>query len=185
MAAGDISINSYESVSGLLYNYEMAEKYQLADPFEMVKSGTWTLDRLNEMATAVAADLNGDAVRDIENDQYGFISNQIGLILYYGANELITAEESEERISLKIGDERSVEVLNKILSMISNMDVFKTVGSGVAEPIFKEGRVLFILNVIYNLSSMREADLNVCVPFPDRRYRLYRCFPPERHAICP
>jgi len=159
-AAGDISINSFETVTGLYYNYDLAEKYQLADPFEMVTNGTWTFDRLNEMATAVAADLNGDGVRDIQNDQYGFASNQVGLTLYYGANEQIAVKESEDSIILKMGDDRSIDVYDKIVSIISDTDVFKAVADADVPTSFEAGRVLFAPRVIYHLASMRDVDLN-------------------------
>jgi len=161
IATGDITINSYESVLGLYYNYDLAEEYHLNDPYKMVSDGTWTLDRMHEMAEAVVTDLNGDGKMDISNDRYGFTSNILGLALYYGADEQITRKENDDSIVINLDSQRSVDVYEKIRSLMASGNVYYNCNTDADVPkSFLENRALFAPRVIYYLVSMRSADMN-------------------------
>ena len=56
--------------SCILFNKDMITDYSLENPYQLVYDGTWTFDKMYEMAEKVTVDLNGDSVMDI-NDQYG------------------------------------------------------------------------------------------------------------------
>ena len=62
------------SVGCLTFNKAMMAEYDIEEPYDAVKDGTWTLDKLREMAKLVTKDANGDGVMD-ENDIYGYGSN--------------------------------------------------------------------------------------------------------------
>ncbi|MBO5218981.1 MAG: hypothetical protein J6C52_06100, partial [Clostridia bacterium] len=72
-AVGEFNISANDFVHVLLFNKDMMKDYKMEEPYELVNSGKWTLDKFTEMAVQVGADLNGDSVMD-ENDQYGHIS---------------------------------------------------------------------------------------------------------------
>ena len=44
----------------LFFNKKLIEEYDLDDPYALVKSGEWTLDRLFSMSSEMLLDLNGD-----------------------------------------------------------------------------------------------------------------------------
>ncbi len=58
-ATNDINLMSYESAWCLYINEAMAKELELDMPYELVKQGAWTADRLY-MYSASAANLNGD-----------------------------------------------------------------------------------------------------------------------------
>ncbi|MCL2814250.1 MAG: hypothetical protein FWD23_06595 [Oscillospiraceae bacterium] len=57
----------------IFFNKGMIRDFSLENPYSLVNSGKWTWAKLAEMAKVVAKDLNGDGVRD-KDDQYGFVA---------------------------------------------------------------------------------------------------------------
>ncbi len=70
--SGDISVNILEFANVLFMNKELAKSYKLEVPYDLVKEGKWTQDKLETMIKGTASDLNGDGVMD-GNDMYGYI----------------------------------------------------------------------------------------------------------------
>ncbi len=60
-------------VNSIFFNKGLIEQYSLENPYELVESGVWTWDKLRELASGSAADLNGDSIMD-DQDQYGFVA---------------------------------------------------------------------------------------------------------------
>ena len=61
----------YQRPMVIYFNKNMITDYSFENPYDMVKSGTWTWDKLAAMAAGVSQDLNGDGVFD-NSDQYGY-----------------------------------------------------------------------------------------------------------------
>ena len=61
----------YQRPMVIYFNKNMISDYDLDNPYDLVKGGTWTWDKLKEMAEAVSADANGDGKYD-KSDRYGF-----------------------------------------------------------------------------------------------------------------
>ncbi|MGM9624680.1 MAG: hypothetical protein ACI3XM_03115, partial [Eubacteriales bacterium] len=61
----------YDGVRTFFFNKQMIDTYDLENPYDLVLSGKWTLDKMLEMGLTVAQDLNGDGKWD-EDDQYGY-----------------------------------------------------------------------------------------------------------------
>ena len=74
---GDILYTDDERTHMLFFNKDLIAENQLDDPYQLVKDGTWTLDRMYEMARAVAVD-NGDGEMNVTTgDTWGFIGDCI------------------------------------------------------------------------------------------------------------
>ena len=67
---GDISTLDNDCTFCILFNKGMVDTYKLDNPYELVRSGEWTLDKYIEMCSSVSGDLDGNCVYD-ENDLYG------------------------------------------------------------------------------------------------------------------
>lgn len=74
MANGDIHLMYGESAWVLFLNKNMLDKLKLESPYEIVKEGRWTYDKLYEMVSSAAVDLNGDGKMD-SDDQYGLATH--------------------------------------------------------------------------------------------------------------
>ena len=55
------------------FNADILEDNQLAAPYDSVRDGTWTLDKIMEMSTSIYSDLNGNGVAD-KSDLFGYAS---------------------------------------------------------------------------------------------------------------
>ncbi|GHU37177.1 hypothetical protein FACS1894105_08800 [Clostridia bacterium] len=55
------------------FNKDMVKNYELDDPYQLVRDGKWTYDKMHELGKAVAADLNNDGKPDI-GDRYGLVT---------------------------------------------------------------------------------------------------------------
>lgn len=69
----DLLIIDKDALLIFLFNKDMIKENGLEDPYGLVKKGTWTIDKMWDMAKVVTKDLNGNGEMDDE-DQYGFIS---------------------------------------------------------------------------------------------------------------
>ena len=56
------------------FNQRLLEEYKLESPYDHVRAGTWTLDTITQMSTAMYSDLNGDSAAN-EGDIFGFACN--------------------------------------------------------------------------------------------------------------
>lgn len=71
---GDLLLTDDERTCMLFFNRDLIEENQLEDPYALVEAGTWTVDKLYEMARAAAVD-GGDGKMDVEGgeDTWGLI----------------------------------------------------------------------------------------------------------------
>ena len=46
LASGEISISNIKELSCFFYNKRLADEYSIEDPYKLVESGEWTLDKL-------------------------------------------------------------------------------------------------------------------------------------------
>lgn len=69
-ATGSLSLSLYRMVWLTYFNSRLADEFIGDDLFEVVRGGSWTIDRLSEYTKDVYSDLDGDNERD-ENDLYG------------------------------------------------------------------------------------------------------------------
>lgn len=61
-----------DATNAILFSKQLITDFGLEDPYKLVKSGKWTIDKMIEMGTGVAGDLNGDTKYD-KNDRFAAI----------------------------------------------------------------------------------------------------------------
>ena len=59
---GSIVTSYFNDPSCLLFNKEVAEDFNIKEPYDLVKSGEWTFDRMFEVASAIPINTNGNGV---------------------------------------------------------------------------------------------------------------------------
>ncbi len=72
-AFGAYDLSYYDLTHILTFNKIMIDNYGLDNPYELVRSGEWTFDKLYEMAQTATDEINGDG-RMTNADSYGFVS---------------------------------------------------------------------------------------------------------------
>jgi len=155
--AGDLSYNALARMSGVFFNQGLITDFSLADPYELVLEGSWTIDKMHEMIVGTYRDLDGDG-KCGQGDQYGVMcaGDQINT-LYYGTGSHFIEhdEEGNPIISPDVYSERTLSILEKYLSLFAEDAAYKNPQTDVPA-IFDEGRSIFY---IYPLGHVAEAGL--------------------------
>lgn len=172
-----------------MFNKELRAEYQVANPYDTVKAGDWTLEYFNSIVKELATE-NGDGKWD-EKDTYGFSTpGSIGNTFFYGAGlqYVVNSREMDTpELVLNSKMEQALNVLDLARTIIqeNNSTYVAPNGSeGVSREIFVQGRSLFYCeaaNYLRGLNATMEREYGV-VPVPkyDKEQANYTTW---RHSI--
>ncbi|MBQ4044174.1 MAG: hypothetical protein IJD06_09280 [Clostridia bacterium] len=73
LVAGYYDFDTVTRACVMYFNANLVEDYEFGNLYDLVETGDWTFDKMNEMCEVVASDVNQDGVYD-ENDNYGFFA---------------------------------------------------------------------------------------------------------------
>ena len=107
-ASGDISTNTIGTSFAVMFNKDLAERYQIENLYSLVDSGKWTLDKLFSLSTELYSDLNGDGKRDID-DQYGLVAQETSFDNLYYSSGMHVVEPDKDKgmvVSQDYGSEK-------------------------------------------------------------------------------
>ena len=100
---GDINYVDNNCTWIIMFNKKMMENLDIEEPYQLVRDGKWTLDKMYEYAKQASKD-NGDGVFD-DKDTYGFLTtNYGGLMNFYYMSDLKTVD--------LVGDEQQIVMGN-------------------------------------------------------------------------
>ncbi len=159
----------------VIFNSGMIEKNHLEDPYQLVRDGKWTLDKMTEMASVVTLD-NGDGVWD-NNDTYGFAAptNWFLTSFIHGADVDILARNDEGEFELVFDTPKSYEFIDKMEALLLGPDTYIFDYRGLeANSAYTDGaltidsdRCLFTLQSFNNFWSIRNIETEFGIlPFP-------------------
>ncbi len=116
---GDFDTTAKDMNCVTYFNKSMIEAYHLENPYELVDSGKWTLDKLREMGMAVIQDSNGDSKWD-DNDVYGLLGHQNMLYIYLmcGCGESIVTKDKNDIPAFTFNSEKFTNAYLKVLHLI-------------------------------------------------------------------
>ena len=83
--------------SAVCFNKQMVQDNALESPYELVKSGDWTMDKFYEICSGLSRDIDGDG-RFTINDQYGFTTQNSWMLksyLYAGNHTILIKDEND------------------------------------------------------------------------------------------
>lgn len=155
----------YDGVRTLFFNKQLIEAYDLENPYELVKSGKWTLDKLFELGMAVAQDLDGDGKWG-EADQYGYCTwSSVGgqtLMTGSGAN-LSVHKDADDMPVYDMNSDFYIDRLTRVTEIISTDGFYNKLATsennGGVE-FFKAGRSLFYNETMGNAQKLRQMDID-------------------------
>ena len=156
-----------------MFNKELRTEYQIANPYDTVKAGDWTLEYFNSIVKELATE-NGDGKWD-ENDTYGFSTpGSIGNTFFYGAGLQYVANSRDMDAPELVLDKKMEQALNvldiarSILQENNSTYVAPNGSEGVSKEIFVQGRSLFYCEAasyLRGLNASMEREYGV-VPVP-------------------
>ncbi len=160
----------------MYYNKDIAADYNLTSPHDYVLNGGWTIDVLNELASVVPKDLNGDGVMD-KNDQYGISFSNTDTVnsLMYGCGLTIT-QRTADGIRLTPCDEKMIAAFNKILTIFTGDTCYS---KQLNELKLTTGQVLFFTGTVHGARTYRDAEVEFgMLPYPkfDEKQEKYVSF---------
>jgi hypothetical protein len=170
--SGDFSFNQYSVTVGLVFGQKIHAELELDCPYELVRSGQWTIDRFASMARAALADLNGDAIMD-ENDRWGFVSQ---------AHTYVPGFMSAAGVRYVIKDADDLPVLNVLTEdftsrFLAVYDIITegwildpsrpAVPNGIAQGMFINSQTLFWSTPLNAVNGLRAMDTDFGIlPYP-------------------
>lgn len=150
---GDITIMNKCNIWSILFNKQMIVDHNLDDPYQLFEDGTWTFDKMVEMAKAVNTATSTSDWQDT-SVTYGMITTHNDMYQFFGGSGLRVCEKNPEDIPvLTFGDEASVTIAEKVLTTMnaSNWTLYAENSSGGPKgniwedsfDVFNTGRALF------------------------------------------
>ena len=75
-----------ERASWVIYfNKDFIEKADLESPYDLVRKGQWTIDKMYDYMMECKEDLNGDGVYEIGTDRFGYVGEQLNNWMHVAA----------------------------------------------------------------------------------------------------
>ena len=193
-ATGDIALNTVENMIVMFFNKQLCTDYGIELPYQIVKDGKWTLDKLEEFAKLVSEDLDGDG-KMTEADKYGYMleGNSVKTIMFnMGANFSERGDDGLPKMTYM--SERMINIFDRMQLLLANTDyIYKHPHTGDTlqvfssmQKIFSESRMLFMSLVLSTAQSLRamEVDFGI-IPMPkyDEAQEKYRTVALENLTI--
>ena len=157
---GDISMNDEELNYGVFFNKALISEYSLDDPYQVVRDDKWNLDTMTAMGRQVTHDLNGDSFVD-EHDVYGVLTDYgVAPVWYFGLGAQMAQLDHNGVPELRMNDERTLNVIEKLSAFLNNsevvLNVSQTVGSWAGfDDMLMSDRALFRAGSIYDIQFYR------------------------------
>lgn len=167
--AGDLLVGDNEGTFIMMFNKKLIESYALETPYDLVKNGSWTLDKMYEMSRVVTKDLGGDGVID-ETDQWGLLTEYYHTITFISTSGAKMATKNTEDIpELTINSPLTTAAFEKAYTILTDKNAtilsedyaskYPTDYWYVAgDDIFNQGRSLFYLKQLANVPSFRNME---------------------------
>lgn len=160
---GDLSLTMWSFIYAIFFNKQIAEDYGIESPYQTVKDGNWTLDRLIELSKLVSQDVNNDEVYDI-NDKYGFLTNNHSMRAIVTSFEIPFAAHTDDGgYELVFYNEHTVDVFTKLYDFVNNNNSsfildpsIDHAGGSYLSQVFMEDRALFMTYTLDMTEMLRD-----------------------------
>ena len=104
-----------------VFNKRLVDDWKLENPYDLVNSGQWTMDKLISITKDVWKDLHGNNIQD-EEDLYGFYTDKWATLdAYFGAHRLqVLSKDNNDFLKLDFYSEKLVESFEKVYELYWN-----------------------------------------------------------------
>ena len=116
--SGDITTGDDSCISVLLFNKSIVSQFDLDNPYDDVRNGTWTMDKMIENCKAVTGDIDGNGVQD-EFDRWGFTFWQDAIFSMMLATGATVGKTDEDGVpTYTATDDFFVDAFNKVFKLV-------------------------------------------------------------------
>lgn len=171
---GDLAINMWSNLFALYFNKQTVEEFKRESPYDLVKSGKWTLSALLSQIKDTAQDIDGDG-KMTPNDKWGLLVYDT---LWYDNmhNALgvsMSKKDKSGQVSYDFQNEKLIEIYEKILALANDnpdahfMDQSTTDIIPTTRAIFTSGRAMYFGDTLVACTAMRDSDIEFGIlPLP-------------------
>lgn len=147
------SYMSYQSLSWakvMFMNKDMVEEFKSELPYDDIRAGNWTLDKMLGMAKSVYLDLDGNGEKS-DGDKFGFLAYKK---LYGFQASFVDCynEGADGKVSINYDKERFVDVVTKMNGLFTSESAFIT-GNEPDPKLFIDGRALFFYSGLNTIET--------------------------------
>jgi len=174
--ACDLTIRDKDAIIILMFSKTLIQNLGLDDPYALVTSGQWTLDRMHDMMKVASRDLDGDGAMGLD-DQYGLLSQyRHTQYLFNAAGEYVARLNADKVPEITIYSQRAAQVVEKIAEMQGDRNIavhaeqasgrYSDIWDDFQVPLFAQDRALFYhagMNRVTLLRTM-ENDFGIIPP---------------------
>ena len=177
---GDLCVSDDNATWAMLFNKGLIDKHSLENPYELVNSGSWTLDKMCEMAKEVVL-MHGEKMsyNPEDGDVWGVLGQTYdGLMYMLGFGCAKIQKNADDIPELCITDQRNIDCFDKLYTMFVDQsycgiaDFYGAWNSGIygdETRIFVNGNALFMsqnVNALFG-DAFTESDVEYgIVPMP-------------------
>lgn len=173
-ATGASNITAYDFTHALLFNKDMITDKNLENPYELVTSGKWTLDKFAEMIDGASDDLNGDGVMD-QTDAYGYLSQPKSVLpcLWIASGILSIEKDAKDMpVFTLASNEKFTSLFTRAFAITYDSgDWYQNKSRDNSDPVlldmFQTDRGLFYATTFFYIEKLREMETDFGVlPYP-------------------
>ena len=171
---GHLNITTHDLTYCLVFSKDQIADNGLENPYDLVRDGKWTMDKMAEQMVAVTRDANGDGTFD-EEDNYGYAS-AIKMTLpsfWIGAGEKTITLNDAGIPSLTMDGERFHNVIEKIFAITyDNGTRYQNKADDYDIPteckdLFVGDRALFMDCSLFYVAALRDMETDFGIlPYP-------------------
>ena len=120
---GDLLILDNDAMEAMIFNKALLQEYALESPYDIVKRGEWTFDKLYSMSKGVSKDLNGDGKMYIKEDLFGCILQaDTDISFLVSGGEKICSKDENDYPIVTYGSERCYQITDAIMQLMLDED---------------------------------------------------------------
>ena len=170
LLGGDLLILDNEATNVLLFNKNLMANLGIDLPYNLVKNGKWTMDKMNEMIKGAALDVDGDGAMGL-NDRWGFgvFNDTLHALLVSGGGAFAVKNEDDIPY-MDFASQKNLAVLDKAMNLMYNPEYVnnqQAAGGLNHREIFEDNRMVFLWGRVFLVGYFRGMESNFgIVPLP-------------------
>lgn len=171
---GSATYSQLASAKVVFFNKDLADQYNLDEPYELVRNGEWTIDALIGATAGIYQDVNGDGVQD-SGDIYGYTTIPVQNGFFVSTNTPILSATADGGKEISVMTERTVALVEKLYSWYYESGNVLLTTTETTDPtycagIFAAGNAVFTFGKLSHASAYyRDSDVSYGI-LPQPKY---------------
>ena len=167
--SGDITTGDDRCISVLLFNKNLIEEFDLDNPYDDVRDGKWTMDKMIENCKAVTGDIDGNGKQD-EFDRWGFTFWQDAIFsMMLGTGATVGKTDADGVPTYTATDPFFIDAYNKVLQLVDKQysynQKFDAQNGGYNH--WGAGNALYYWGMVSSIIGQRSSDVDFgVIPMP-------------------